>query len=48
MFMMEYNIFIYIPCRDPELVRRIGMATALEVRATGMQYSFAPCLAVSE
>ncbi|KAJ1285612.1 hypothetical protein BS78_03G291800, partial [Paspalum vaginatum] len=32
--------------RDPDLVRRIGEATALEVRATGIQYTFAPCIAV--
>ncbi|KAI3869655.1 hypothetical protein MKX03_011852 [Papaver bracteatum] len=32
--------------RDPELVKRIGSATALEVRATGIQYAFAPCIAV--
>ncbi|XP_049931812.1 uncharacterized protein LOC116247610 [Nymphaea colorata] len=32
--------------RDPELVKRIGEATALEVRATGIPYVFAPCLAV--
>ncbi|WVZ14452.1 hypothetical protein V8G54_012018 [Vigna mungo] len=32
--------------RDPKLVRRIGAATALEVRATGIQYAFAPCIAV--
>ncbi|KAK9139891.1 hypothetical protein Scep_009572 [Stephania cephalantha] len=31
---------------DPELVKRIGAATALEVRATGIQYAFAPCIAV--
>ncbi|KAM0937158.1 putative glucan 1,3-beta-glucosidase [Dioscorea sansibarensis] len=31
---------------DPELVKRIGVATALEVRATGIPYIFAPCLAV--
>ncbi|KAF3785516.1 Beta-glucosidase [Nymphaea thermarum] len=31
---------------DPELVKRIGEATALEVRATGISYVFAPCLAV--
>ncbi|KAK7267046.1 hypothetical protein RIF29_19710 [Crotalaria pallida] len=31
---------------DPELVKRIGEATALEVRATGIQYAFAPCIAV--
>ncbi|RAL45950.1 hypothetical protein DM860_006104 [Cuscuta australis] len=32
--------------RDPELVKRIGAATALEVRATGINYAFAPCIAV--
>ncbi|KAJ0966361.1 hypothetical protein J5N97_027499 [Dioscorea zingiberensis] len=32
--------------RDPKLVRRIGVATALEVRATGIPYTFAPCIAV--
>ncbi|GLJ32811.1 hypothetical protein SUGI_0660720 [Cryptomeria japonica] len=32
--------------RDPELVRRIGAATALEVRATGISYAFSPCVAV--
>ncbi|PSS01663.1 Beta-glucosidase like [Actinidia chinensis var. chinensis] len=32
--------------RDPELVKRIGAATALEVRATGIRYTFAPCIAV--
>nr|GMD61642.1 lysosomal beta glucosidase-like [Ipomoea batatas] len=32
--------------RDPELVKRIGAATALEVRATGVNYAFAPCIAV--
>jgi len=32
--------------RDPDLVRRIGAATALEIRATGIQYTFAPCVAV--
>jgi beta-glucosidase-like glycosyl hydrolase len=31
---------------DPELVKRIGEATALEVRATGVDYVFAPCIAV--
>ncbi|XP_077236848.1 uncharacterized protein LOC143878443 [Tasmannia lanceolata] len=33
--------------RDADLVRRIGVATALEVRATGITYTFAPCVAVS-
>ncbi|TYJ11170.1 hypothetical protein E1A91_A11G256800v1 [Gossypium mustelinum] len=32
--------------RDPELVSRIGVVTALEVRATGIHYVFAPCIAV--
>ncbi|VFQ71400.1 unnamed protein product [Cuscuta campestris] len=32
--------------RDPELVKKIGSATALEVRATGIPYAFAPCIAV--
>jgi len=32
--------------RDPMLVKRIGEATALEVRATGIPYAFAPCIAV--
>ncbi|KAK9124422.1 hypothetical protein Sjap_014024 [Stephania japonica] len=32
--------------RDVDLVRRIGAATALEVRATGVHYTFAPCVAV--
>ncbi|KAF8398040.1 hypothetical protein HHK36_016966 [Tetracentron sinense] len=32
--------------KDPSLVKRIGAATALEVRATGIPYAFAPCIAV--
>lgn len=32
--------------RNPDLARKIGAATALEVRATGISYTFAPCLAV--
>ncbi|XP_020251018.1 uncharacterized protein LOC109832917 isoform X2 [Asparagus officinalis] len=32
--------------RDPELVKKIGAATALEARATGIPYAFAPCIAV--
>ncbi|KAJ4970323.1 hypothetical protein NE237_003422 [Protea cynaroides] len=32
--------------RDPELAKKIGAATALEVRATGIPYVFAPCIAV--
>ncbi|XVF82655.1 hypothetical protein PTKIN_Ptkin16aG0066000 [Pterospermum kingtungense] len=34
------------PGKDPELVKKIGAATALEVRATGIPYVFAPCIAV--
>ncbi|OVA17667.1 Glycoside hydrolase [Macleaya cordata] len=33
--------------RDVDLVQRIGAATALEVRATGVHCTFAPCVAVS-
>ncbi|XP_020212705.1 uncharacterized protein LOC109797170 isoform X1 [Cajanus cajan] len=32
--------------RDSDLARRIGAATALEVKASGIHYSFAPCVAV--
>nr|XP_043631445.1 beta-glucosidase BoGH3B-like [Erigeron canadensis] len=32
--------------RDPVLLKKIGAATALEVRATGIHYTFAPCIAV--
>ena len=32
--------------RDPELIRRIGRATALEVAATGADWTFGPTLAV--
>ena len=32
--------------RDPELIRRIGEATALEVAATGADWTFGPTLAV--
>lgn len=32
--------------RDPQLVKKIGAATALELRATGIPYTFAPCVAV--
>ncbi|GFZ04226.1 glycosyl hydrolase family protein [Actinidia rufa] len=31
---------------DPKLLKKIGEATALEVRATGIPYTFAPCIAV--
>jgi beta-glucosidase len=32
--------------RDPGLIQRIGEITALETRATGIQWTFAPCVAV--
>lgn len=32
---------------DPELVRSIGEAIAVEIRATGPRWTFAPCLAVA-
>ncbi|KAB1225766.1 Beta-glucosidase BoGH3B [Morella rubra] len=32
--------------RDADLCRKIGEATALEVRASGIHYTFAPCVAV--
>lgn len=38
--------FFFLIIRDPELVKKIGAATALEVRATGLPYVFAPCIAV--
>ncbi|KAJ0014933.1 hypothetical protein Pint_20093 [Pistacia integerrima] len=37
---------VFLLIRDPELVKKIGAATALEVRATGIPYAFAPCIAV--
>lgn len=33
--------------RDPDLVRRIGAATALEMRATGIEWDFSPTIAVA-
>uniref|UniRef100_A0A0E0KJ14 Beta-glucosidase n=1 Tax=Oryza punctata TaxID=4537 RepID=A0A0E0KJ14_ORYPU len=32
--------------RDPKLVKKIGQSTAHEARATGIPYTFAPCVAV--
>ncbi|XP_027368433.1 uncharacterized protein LOC113874410 [Abrus precatorius] len=32
--------------RDADLVQRIGAATSLELRASGIHYTFAPCVAV--
>ncbi|WP_226467761.1 glycoside hydrolase family 3 protein [Luteimonas panaciterrae] len=34
--------------RDPELVRRIGEVTAVETRVTGMEWAFAPTVAVPQ
>jgi beta-glucosidase len=34
--------------RDPALVEKIGRITAEEVRATGIQWTFAPCVAVPQ
>jgi|GEM_PF-49045 len=34
--------------RNPELIEQIGMATAAEVRATGIEWVFAPTLAVAQ
>jgi len=34
--------------RDPDLVERIGRITAEEVRATGIQWTFAPCVTVPQ
>lgn len=45
-FLFGVNL-IYLT-RDAALVKKIGAATALEVRATGIPYVFAPCIAVSE
>lgn len=39
-------LFCFFFVRDPDLVKRIGQATALEARATGIPYVFAPCVAV--
>lgn len=37
----------FVMCRDADLVQKIGAATALEVRASGIHFAFAPCVAVS-
>jgi beta-glucosidase len=34
--------------RDPDLVTRIGQATALEMSATGVTWNFSPCVAVPQ
>ncbi|KAL8227119.1 hypothetical protein R6Q57_016951 [Mikania cordata] len=40
------QVFLPLVNVDPELIKKIGAATALEVRATGINYAFAPCIAV--
>ncbi|KAI9113748.1 hypothetical protein K1719_014999 [Acacia pycnantha] len=40
-----YNISLGAT-RDADLAQRIGAATALEVRASGIHYTFAPCVVV--
>lgn len=44
---LGFSFVLYYFNRDADLVRRIGVATALEVRGTGIPYVFAPCVAVS-
>ncbi|KAK6126543.1 hypothetical protein DH2020_039711 [Rehmannia glutinosa] len=44
--MVYDEVYMFGLNRDPELVKRIGAATAREVRATGIPYAFAPCIAV--
>jgi len=34
--------------RDPELIERIGAATAIEIRVTGQEWTFAPTVAVPQ
>ncbi len=34
--------------RDPEMIERIGRATALEIRATGQEWTFAPTVTVPQ
>lgn len=48
LFAIEINLKFHCwnAYRDSDLVRRIGAATALEVKASGIHYSFAPCVAV--
>lgn len=47
--MVYFTLKIYFGCgvhRDADLARRIGIATAIEVRASGIHCTFAPCVAV--
>jgi len=36
-----------LAARDPQLIRRIGEITALEVRVTGLDWAFSPTAAVA-
>lgn len=45
--LIKLYVINFLVSRDPILVKKIGAATALEVRATGIPYVFAPCIAVS-
>lgn len=47
-FLKLFLFAILCSFRDPQLIKRIGDATALEVRATGIPYVFAPCIAVNK
>lgn len=47
LFWIFTNVNFYLCKRDPNLLKRIGQATALEARATGIPYVFAPCVAVT-
>lgn len=40
--------FFFLLYRDPQLLKRIGVASAREIRATGIPYAFAPCVAVTQ
>ena len=42
----ECSLSVVYCFRDPELAKKIGAAVALEVRATGIPFIFAPFLAV--
>lgn len=44
---LDYSLGSFMNYRDADLVRRIGEVTALETRASGVHYAFAPCVAVS-
>ena len=46
MHFLAFIVTEYCFIRDPVLIKKIGEATALEVRATGIPYVFAPCIAV--